>query len=69
MQGGEGRGAEYQSDTRLENQEEPTLPTQTQENETVMQEGRTGVKRGQSEHMENHSNGKLGRKEGIKRGL
>ena len=37
--GGEERGAEYQPHTRLENQEEPTPPTPTQENEMEMQEG------------------------------
>ena len=63
------RGAEYQPHTRLENQEEPTTPTPTQENEIEMQEGGVGVKRGQSESRENHSNGKLRRREGIKRGL
>ena len=69
MQGGEERGVEHQSDTRLENQEELTLPNQTQENEIDMQERGTGVKRGQSEHVENPGNGKLSRREGIKHGL
>ena len=32
MQGGEERGAEHQSDIRMENTEEPTLLTETQEN-------------------------------------
>ena len=69
MQGGEERGVEHQSDTRLENQEELTLPNQTQENEIDMQERGTGVKRGQSEHVENPVIGKLRRREGIKHGL
>ena len=34
-----------------------------------MQEGVTGVKRGQSECIENLCKGKLGRREGIKRGI
>ena len=54
MKGGEERGAENQSDIRLENTEEPTLLTDDQENvieENVidMQERGAGVKRGQSE--------------------
>jgi len=74
MQGGEERGAEHQSDIRMENTEEPTLLTETQENvieENMidMQEKGAGVKRGQSEHAENLINGKLRRREGIKRGL
>ena len=74
MQGGEEREAEHQSDIRMENTEEPTLLTETQENvieENVidMQEKGAGVKRGQSEHAENLVNGKLRRREGIKRGL
>ena len=74
MKGGEERGAENQSDIRLENTEEPTLLTDAQENvieENVidMQERGAGVKRGQSEHVDSQVNGKLRRREGIKRGL
>ena len=68
MQGGEERGAEYQSHTRLGNQEEPTPPAQNQENKIDMQEGAGGVKRGRTESGESHSNGKLRRGEGLKRG-
>ena len=69
MQGGDKRGAEHQPDTRLEDPEELTLPTPTHENEIDMQEGGTGVKRGPAGCFENPSNGKLRRREGIKRGL
>ena len=47
MQGGDEGGAELQH--RLEDIDEPTLPTLTHENEIEMQEGVTGVKRGQQE--------------------
>ena len=66
MQGGDERGAEHQPDTRLEDPEEPTPPTPTYENEIDMQEG---VKRGPAGCIENPGNGKLRRREGIKRGL
>ena len=49
MQGRDKREAEHQPHTRLENPEEPSLPTLTLEKEIDMQEGSKGVKRGQSE--------------------
>ena len=64
MQGGDEGEAELQHNSRLEDIDEPTLPTQ---NEIDMQEGVTGVKRGQSECIENPCNGKLRRRDGIKR--
>ena len=69
MQGGDKGGVELQHSTRSEDIDEPTLPTLTHENEIEMQEGITGVKRGLSECVENLCNGKLRRREGIKRGL
>ena len=45
------------------------MPTLTHENEIDMQEGGTGVKRGQPECVENPCNSKLRRREGIKRSL
>ena len=69
MQGGDEGGEELQHSTRLEDIDEPTPPTLTHENEIDIQEGVTGVKRGQSECVENPCNGKLRRREGINRGL
>ena len=69
MQGGDKEGAELQHSNRVEYIDEPTLPTLTHENEIDMQEGNTGVKRGQPECVENPCNGKLRRREGIKRSL
>ena len=69
MKGGEERGAENQSDIRLENTEEPTLLTDDQENVIDMQERGAGVKRGQSECVDSRVSGKLRRREGIKREL
>ena len=66
MHGGDKRGAELQHSTRLEDIDEPTLPTPTHENEIDMQEVVTGVKRRQSECLENLCNGKLRRKEGTR---
>ena len=54
---------------RVEDIDEPTLPTLTHENEIDMQEGSTGVKRGQPECVENPCNCKLRRREGIKHSL
>ena len=62
-------GAELQHSNRLEDIDEPTLPTLEHENEIDMQEGVTGVKRGQPECVDNPCNGKLRRREGIKRSL
>ena len=45
------------------------MPTLTHENEIDMQEGGTGVKRGQPECIENPCNGKLRRRDGIQRSL
>ena len=47
MQGGDEGGAELQHSNRLEDIDEPTLPTLKHENEIDMQEEGTGVKRGQ----------------------
>ena len=69
MQGRDEGGEELQHSIRLEDIDEPTPPTLTHENEIDIQEGVTGVKRGQSECVENPCNGKLRRREGIKRGL
>jgi len=79
MQGGEESWAEYQPHTNLRKSEEPTqtsltqatgaAPTPSPENEIDMQEGAGGVKRGQAEYGESHSNSKLRRQEWIKRGL
>ena len=65
MQGEDEEGAELQHSNRVEYIDEPTLPTLTHENEIDMQEGNTGVKRGQPECVENP----LRRREGIKRSL
>ena len=54
---------------RVEDIDEPTLPTLTHENEIDMQKGSTGVKREQPECVENPCKGKLRRRERIKRSL
>ena len=69
MQGGDKGGAELQHSNRVEDIDEPTLPTLTHENEIDMQEGSTGVKRGQPECIENPCNSQLRRREGIKLSL
>ena len=69
MQGREEREAEQQVNNRLENQEEPILPTLTHENEIDMQERGGGEKRGQAESEENSHNEKWRKREGIKRRL
>ena len=77
MQGEESGEAEAQPDNRLKDIDEPTPPTVTrenvikiQENEVDMrEEGVTREKRRQSECDERLDNGKLRRREGIKRGL
>ena len=70
MQGGNEGEAELQHNTSLEDIDESPPSTIEQENEIDMQEGVTGVKkRGQAECVENPCNGKLRRREGIKRGL
>ena len=69
MQDGDKGGAELQHSNSLEDIDEPTLPTLRHENEIDMQEGGTGVKRGQPECQENPCNVKLRRREGIKHSL
>ena len=75
MQGGDNGEAEDQHDNGFEGVDEPPLPTlarenviKVQENEVDMREERiNGEKRGQSECGERPGNGKLRRREGIKR--
>ena len=77
MQGRDSGEAEAQHNNGSEGIEEPPWPTparehviETQENEIDMrEEGVTGEKRGQSECVERSGNGKLRRREGIKRSL
>ena len=69
MQGGDEGGVELQPSHRVEDIDESTLPTLTHENEIDMQEGSTGVERGQPECVENPCNCKLRRREGIKHSL
>ena len=69
MQGGDEGGVDLQHSNKVEEIDEPTLPTLTHENEIDMQEGSTGAKRGQPECVENPCNGKLRRSEGIKLSL
>ena len=77
MQGGESGEAEAQPSKGLDGIDEPPLPTlarenviETQENDIDMrEEGFTGEKRGLSECGERPGNGKLRRREGIKRSL
>jgi hypothetical protein len=77
MQGGDNEEAEAHHNNGLKGIDEPPLPTlarenviKVQENEVDMQEeGGTGEKRGLSECGERSGNGKLRRREGIKRSL
>ena len=77
MQGKESGEAEAQPDNRLKDIDEPTPPTLSRENVIKIQEkevnmreeGGVGEKRGQPECGERAGNGKLRRREGIKRSL
>ena len=66
MQGGDGGETEPQHNNRLEGIDEPTLPTLACENEIDMQEGVTGVKRGE---IRVRRKPMQRQREGIKRGL